>query len=238
MKTFLMFAACASLLGSVALAAAGHPPAVEVDQAKMKEMMMKAQTAMKEHKAWIDENMTGWPESTKEIAAVTISSYGAPQMVGPEMLVWGKSGPWKRIQLHREEVPHQFPMPHKDVLQQFVDFEVPADKFDELASYDGSVVAERTAGELSARCDKEPANFLAINLAADVAEGRKSVGEARDYYANAIKGMLAGTMDPYLTGLKIKTKMAKAGDPDQARFANPMMPKMMPKTAASRSPRR
>ena len=124
-------------------------------------------------------------------------------------------------------------MPHKNVLQQFVDFAVPADKFDELAHYDGSVVAERTVGELSARCDKEEANFLAINLAADVAEGRKTVDEAR-LLRQCLKGMLAGKTDPYLTGLKIKTKMAEAGDPDQARFANPMMPKAM----GRRPPRR
>lgn len=72
---------------------------------------------------------------------------------------------------------------------------------------------------------KEEANFLAINLAGDVAESRKTVEEARDYYSNAIKRMLAGKPDPYLMGLKIKTKMAGAGDADQARFANPMMSK-------------
>lgn len=197
---------------------------VEVDQAKMKKMKMKTEQAMEDNKAWIDKNMEGWPEKTKEVAAVNIAAYGPPQAVGPDLLVWGKSGPWKRTLLHRQEVQHEFPMPHKDVLQQFVDFAVPADKFDELAHYDGSVVAERTAGELSARCDKEEANFLAINLAADVAEGHKTVDEARDYYANAIKGMLAGKPDPYLTGLKIKTNMAGAGNPDQARFGNPMMP--------------
>ncbi len=228
MRASLTFVACGGLaIGAVALADANPAASVDVDQAKMKEMKMKTQGAMQEHKAWIDKNMQGWPEKTKEVAAVTIASYGPPQSVGPELLAWGKSGPWKRILLHREEVQHKFPMPHKDVLQQFVNFEVPSDKFDELAKYDGSVVAERTVGELSARCDKEEANFLAINLAADVAEGRKSVDQARDYYANAIKGMLAGKMDPYLKGLRIQTQGSEAGDTDEARFANPMMPKVM-----------
>jgi hypothetical protein len=195
---------------------------VEVDQAVMKKMKMQTQQAMKQHKAWIDKNMQDWPQKTKEVAAVTIGQYGPPQGVSKDLLVWGESGPWKQILLHREIVRHNFPMPHEDVLQQFVNFEVPADKFDELAQYDGSVVAERTTGNLSARCDKEEANFLAINLAADVAEGRKSVEEARDYYANAIKGMLQGKMDPYMKGLRIDTKGKKAGDMDQARFANPM----------------
>lgn len=228
-----MLVACGALaLGPVALADTktsvevnqAKMKSVEVNQTKMKEIKSKAQKAMQEHGAWIAKNMQGWPEKTKEVAAVTISTYGPPQGVGPELLVWGKSGPWKRMLLHREEVPHQFPMPHKDVLQQFVNFEVPADRFDDLASYDGAVVAERTAGELSARCNSEEANFLALNLAADVAEGRKNADEAREYYANAVKGMLAGKMDPYQTSLRIQTKGDEAGDKDKALFANPMMP--------------
>jgi len=46
-------------------------------------------------------------------------------------------------------------MPHKDVLEQFVNRNVPVEKFKELAQYDGSVIVERTKGEISARCDKE-----------------------------------------------------------------------------------
>jgi hypothetical protein len=224
MKTALLIATSGIItLASLAQAdtqLADKPPLV--DQGTMNQMKQKTQQAMQKHKGWIDRNMQGWPEKTREVAAVTIASYGEPQSAGPDLIVWGKSGPWKRIVLHREELAHSFPMPHKDVLQQFVNVAVPADKFDDLAKYDGSVVAERTAGELSARCDKEEANFLAINLAVDVAQGRKSVDEARDYYANAIKQMLAGKVDPYMKGLKIPANTATVGDPDQARFGNPM----------------
>lgn len=37
----------------------------------------------------------------------------------------------------------------------------------------------RTVGELAARCDMEKMNFLAINLAVDIAEDRKDADEAR-----------------------------------------------------------
>lgn len=50
-------------------------------------------------------------------------------------------------------------MPHKDMLLQVIAYEVPADKFDDLAAFDGSVIAERTRGEIAARCDKEAANI-------------------------------------------------------------------------------
>jgi len=37
-----------------------------------------------------------------------------------------------------------------------------------LAKYDGTVASDRTRGELGARCDKEVANVLALNLAHEV----------------------------------------------------------------------
>ena len=43
---------------------------------------------------------------------------------------------------------------------------------------------ERTR-EISARCDKEEMNFLALNLANDVATGNKTIEKARIYYAEA-----------------------------------------------------
>ena len=42
-----------------------------------------------------------------------------------------------------------------------------------MTAYDGSVILERTKGEMSAWCDLEGANFLAISLANDVASGEK-----------------------------------------------------------------
>ena len=54
--------------------------------------------------------------------------------------------------LSRDEVPHAFPAPHTDFLEQFIDYRVPVEMFSKLAEYDGSVIAERTKGELSARC--------------------------------------------------------------------------------------
>ena len=41
---------------------------------------------------------------------------------------------------------------------------------------DGSVSVHRTVGEISAKCDFEGANFLALNLANDVITGKYSKG--------------------------------------------------------------
>jgi hypothetical protein len=165
--------------------------------------------------AWIEQNLKGWPEGTKEVAKKVMTSYGQPDEIAASMLVWHKRGPWKRTILHREEVAHNFPMPHKDVLEQFIDYRVPPDKFDDLANYDGSVLASRTTGELSARCDKEGANFLAINLANDIVTGKKSVDEARKHYSQAVEAMMKGEMQPYLTGLQFTPKDTATADADR-----------------------
>ncbi|MGH2686459.1 MAG: hypothetical protein ACRDJP_13425 [Actinomycetota bacterium] len=38
-------------------------------------------------------------------------------------------------------------------------------------------------GDMSARCHDEEASHLALNLANDIVEGKKTVQEARDHYA-------------------------------------------------------
>jgi hypothetical protein len=158
-------------------------------------------------------NLAGWPQASRDAAAEMQRKYGAPHEVTPTMLVWHNTGPWKRTTISREAVPHRFPAPHDDVMEQVIGYRVPPDRFDELAQYDGSVIVERTRGELSARCDKEGANFLALNLADEIATGRRSVQDARRMYAEQIMAMKAGRPAPYTERLLFQPQ-ANAMDPD------------------------
>jgi hypothetical protein len=155
-----------------------------------------------------------WPKEAKKSAEMMIQKYGTPDEITAMRLVWHDNGPWKRTIVTKEETDHAFPMPHKDVLEQVIDYRVPTDKVDELAKYDGSVIVERTKGELSARCDKEEANFLALNLANDVATGKKEPEEAREEYAKTIKDLMAGKKDPYVQKLQFAAQRS-AADPDK-----------------------
>ena len=156
-----------------------------------------------------------WPDTAKKAADAMIKKYGEPDGVTDSLLIWHNNGPWKRTIVTKEETDHDFPMPHKDVLEQFINYKVPPEKFDELAQYDGSVIAERTKGELSARCDKEEANFLALNLANDIVQGKKSVEEARQAYAEAIKKMMAGNPPEVMQGFMFEVPQADVGDRDE-----------------------
>lgn len=128
-----------------------------------------------------------WPEASRDAARSMVESYGEPDEVTDTRLIWHDNGRWVRTIVYKEPVEHNFPMPHQDVLEQTIHFDVPPDRMDELARYDGSVIVDRTRGELSAHCDAEAMNILALNLAVDVARGDKNVEEARETYArNAI----------------------------------------------------
>lgn len=159
--------------------------------------------------------IASWPETSREVAQTMIGKYGAPNEATPSRLIWFNNGPWKRTIVYRDTVPHHFPMPHPDLLEQVIDYRVPPEAFDALARYDGSVIAERTKGEIAARCDKEGANFLAINLAHDVATGRRTVEQAREFYAQTIQAVMQGEQPAYTQGFQFQVPRGGTGDPDR-----------------------
>jgi len=141
-----------------------------------------------------------------------IAKYGQPEEASSMRLVWHNNGPWKMTELVNEEIPHNFPKPHVDFLKQTISYQVPPDKLDELAEYDGSVIVERTKGEIAARCDLEGANFLALNLANEIVTGKRSVKDARKFYAETIREM---KNPEYMKGLMFQAGRAAQGDPDK-----------------------
>jgi hypothetical protein len=189
---------------------------------------MQERMAQNKMKMSADEVLAGWSGTPREVAMKTMEKYGQPTGMTPNMLVWENSGPWKRTVVYRQEVTHNFPMPHTDMLEQFIDYGVPADKFDDLAEYDGSVVVQRTVGEMSARCDKEEMNFLALNLANDIVTGKRSVKNARDFYAKTAMAFKNGQMSPYTQGLQFQVPKSNTAFPDQpAKMMDMKMDKNM-----------
>src|SRR5688500_17178466 len=117
----------------------------------------------------VDDLIKQWPKEPRESAARLIEHYGPPNEYSASQLIWyDTSDGWKRTVLSREEVVHDFPAPHKDFLVQVIDYHVPVHLFSTLAEYDGSVMVDRTKGELAARCGGTSMNFVAINLAHDI----------------------------------------------------------------------
>lgn len=160
------------------------------------------------------KTIEAWPEESREAARLIIEQYGEADEVTETQLTWHKPGPWKRIVASKIFYQHDFPAPHSDSVESILDYRVPVDKFTPLAEFDGSVVVERTAGEVSARCHDEQANSLALNLMHDIVTGAKNVQEARDYYAKEFADFRRKKPTPYMEELHFTPGDRGAADPD------------------------
>lgn len=162
----------------------------------------------------LDRFVRDWPEQSREAAQLVADKYGEPHEATPTQLTWLGVGPWKRIVATREYYAHDFPAPHIDAVESVIDYRVPPAKVTELAEFDGSVVVERTAGEVSARCHDEQANFLALNLMHDIVRGERNAREAREYYAKEFADYRRGKPTPYMEGLRFEAG-GDTRDPDR-----------------------
>lgn len=154
-----------------------------------------------------------WPEESKEAAQLVIEAYGEPHEASATQLIWHEAGQWKRIVATKAFQHHDFPAPHTDSVESFIDYEVPIAKHNALAEFDGSVMIERTSGEVSARCHDEQANNLALNLMHDIVTDQRDAQGARSYYAKEFLDARRKQPTPYMEKLHFTT--AWAADPDE-----------------------
>jgi len=160
-----------------------------------------------------------WPEEAREAAQLVIDRYGEPDEATPTQLVWHRRGEWKRIVATKAFHRHDFPAPHFDSVESVVDYRVPVERFTPLAEFDGSVIVERTVGEVSARCHDEEANRLALNLMHDIVTGEKNVDEARAYYAKEFADYRRKLPTPYMEKLRFANG-SDTGDPDRRALSD------------------
>lgn len=164
----------------------------------------------------VEDIVAEWPDDPRSVAENVMDTYGEPDEATPSRLIWFDNGPWKRSILYRDGTPHQFPKEHSDLFEQTIDYGVDPEHYDDLGRFDGSVLVDRTKGELAAICHGEPANFLAINLAHDIVTGERSVEEARQFYAEAIAKKDAGDPPPYTQSFQFELPDGDQRDPDEA----------------------
>lgn len=210
-----VLSACGWVAPALSQQAGGQAPQPQAgQQGQMRQQAQKPEHPQlnKASSAEVEAAIRDWKEQPRKVAQDIMKKYGPPHEVTEYRLVWHDNGPWKRTELINEEIDHQFPLPHKDMLYQVVNFEVPTDKVDEILAFDGSVIVERTRGELGARCDKEPANFLAVNLAREIAMGKRTVDEARQIYAEQIVALASNEPAPLTAKLNFDPQRT-AGDP-------------------------
>lgn len=167
---------------------------------------------------YVEQILHNWYQEPKDTAYMMIRKYGWPNEATLSRLIWYGNGSWKRTIIFRDPVPHYFPTPHWDYLEQTIDYRVPVNLFDEVAKFDGSVYLDRTKGEASAKCHNEPMNLLTLNLLNDIVTKKRDIDNARKFYAETAKNFkFHQTSSPYIEKLLFPSQ-TNTSDPDLALF--------------------
>ncbi len=167
----------------------------------------------------VEDAMRDWEDEQKDAVHQMIDEYGQPDEVTNGHIFWYEKGPWKRITAHKMRASHHFPMPHMDFLEQTISYRVPPEKADDLAEFDGSILFDRTRGEMSARCHMESMNILALNLANEIVTGARSVQDARTEYGQSAMSKMMGERPDYTERLMFPVPGGDAADADSMVIA-------------------
>lgn len=162
----------------------------------------------------VDALVERWPAAPAEAAEALRARYGEPDEATTERLIWHHNRPWTRTTLLRDEIPHHFPAAHTDFLVQSVPYRVPPERVSDLARFHGSVVVDRTAGELTAHCDSEAMNVLALNLAHELIKGERDVEQAREAFAEEAAMHAVNPPSAYTVRLLFESPAADPADYD------------------------
>ena len=175
---------------------------------------------------------SGWPDSSIRAAKEIISKYGDPSETTSDSLIWRNVAPFKKIIVHKEVYSHRFPLMHQNALEHIVDYKAPLGKVDDVWRYNGSIVLDRTKGEMSSFAENEAMNVLALNLSNEVMAGRMGAEAARITFGKETMNFLNGNKSAYTSvlnfgeqfqtadqGETITTKIRWIGDPAYQRRA-------------------
>lgn len=179
--------------------------------------------------AQVEELTSDWPQAPRFAIEQMMKEYGPPNEGTPGRLIWYNNGPWKRSEITRDEIDHNFPAPHTDYVLNWIDYHVPVELADDITRYDGSCLIDRTAGEAGARCDSEAANFITLNFMHEIVTGQKTVEEAREAYAEQMSAFMLGRPAPYAEQLLFDPPRGETVDPDDSVIAPQMIEQMKEK---------
>ncbi|MEH3117301.1 MAG: hypothetical protein PGN25_06755 [Methylorubrum populi] len=124
--------------------------------------------------------------------------------------------------VHKIGAEHDFPAKHSDVLEQRLPYKVPLNFYDAVATFNGSVIPDRTRGTLTAYGASEAENVLSLNLAQAVVRGELTPEQAREKLVAAAQELMAGRTPDLAANLTLDQQQeGDVSDPDTAMMLPP-----------------
>jgi hypothetical protein len=183
----------------------------------------EGKAALQVDPADVEQIIAAWPEAHRNVARQMLAKYGPPNEATPTRLFWSRNGPWKRTELTSDAVVHHWPAPHTDFLTQYLDYRVPPEMTHLIAMFDGSILVDRTRGEVAARCDSEAANVLGLNMVHELVTGRRTVEEARHTSEQNTVAYNLGREAPYVERLLFEVPQGGTEDLDESHLAGAVL---------------
>ena len=171
----------------------------------------------------VERIIAGWPGPQQNVARQLLAKYGPPNEATPTRLFWYRNGPWKRTELTSDAVVHHWPTPHTDFLTQYLNYRVPPEQAHLITMFDGSILVDRTRGEVAARCDSEAANVLGLNMVHELVTGKRTVEQARHTSEQSTVAYNLGRDAPYAERLLFEVPQGGTGDPDEGHLAGAVL---------------
>jgi hypothetical protein len=171
----------------------------------------------------VERIIEGWPDAQKNVARQMLAKYGPPNEAMPTKLFWYRNHPWKRTVLTSDVVAHNWPAPHSDFLTQVIDYRVPPEMAHLIAQFDGSILLDRTRGEVAARCDSEAANVLGMNMVHEIVTGKRTVEDARETSAQNTVAYNLGRAAPYAERLLFDVPRGGTEDLDESMISEAIL---------------
>lgn len=135
-----------------------------------------------------------WPAASASAARRLIGQYGAPDEVHADWLVWNGNRPWART-IVRSSPPFGS---GAGFVEQAVEYPLTMRQAAALKAFDERLVYDRRNRELSSSSEREETNFLRLNLANDIVNGRMTPDQARELFAQILRLEAAGKSSSYL----------------------------------------
>lgn len=143
--------------------------------------------------------ISAWPETSRAAAALAIVRYGPPDAIAQDALGWTRAGPWLRVVVVNASAGAGTRSAPE--LEETVAYRFPASKRDALARFGRGVTVADDGAALSSKSGDENLNFLALNLADEIARGARDPADARRTYDRIATLAVAGKSSPYTRGL-------------------------------------
>jgi hypothetical protein len=146
-----------------------------------------------------------WLGGPRAAVKLLTERYGPPDALAPGTATWRRRGVWKRITVHGDA--------SEGFLEQAVSYRAARADIAPLNAFGHGVRLNAADDELAAASGDESLNRLALNLANEIAVGRRGPEEAREFYAKTLRLSAAGKSSPYLTGILFEPFRAAREDP-------------------------